>query len=101
MQAYRKRAKALHPDTGTGDDNEFVRVVEAYQRLKEEYAPKIRETKKASKTKSGEISTIAYTPVGKDVQLRVNAIKRHQDLKNIGMGAVIGFFVALGASTMT
>ena len=101
MQAYRQRAKALHPDTGTGDDNEFVRVVEAYQRLKEEYAPKIRETKKASKTKSGEISTIAYTPVGKDVQLRVNAIKRHQDLKNIGMGAVIGFFVALGASTMT
>ena len=52
MQAYRQRAKALHPDTGTGDDNEFVRVVEAYQRLKEEYAPKIKKHGKLQRPKA-------------------------------------------------
>ena len=68
IMAYCKRAKAFHPDTGTGDDNEFVRVVEAYQRLKRNCAEN-KGNKESFKTKSGEISTIAYTPVGKDVQL--------------------------------
>ena len=34
-QAYRELAKSTHPDTGSGDEEEFKRVTRAYERLVE------------------------------------------------------------------
>lgn len=35
-RAYRRRAKEVHPDTATGDEESFKRLTRAYERLSEE-----------------------------------------------------------------
>ena len=35
-QAYRRRVKEVHPDTPSGDEDEFKRVTQAYERLTDE-----------------------------------------------------------------
>ncbi|WP_238392142.1 J domain-containing protein [Halorussus amylolyticus] len=34
-RAYRERVKSVHPDRDTGDEDEFLRVKEAYERLQD------------------------------------------------------------------
>ena len=36
----------------------------------------------------------------KEIQLKASAIKRTQDITNIGMGAALGFCIAAGIATM-
>ena len=100
MTAYRSRAKELHPDSGTGDEKAFVQVVEAYQHLKQIYSEKIKAMKNKKDKNNAQVSTIAYTPVSNEVQVLVNAIKRRQDITNIGLGAALGFCIAVGVASM-
>lgn len=100
MTAYRRRAKELHPDSGSGDEKAFVQVVEAYQHLKQTYSEKIKAMKNNKGPNNAQVSTIAYTPVSNEVQVIVNAIKRRQDITNIGIGAALGFCIAVGVASM-
>ncbi|MFC7114352.1 DnaJ domain-containing protein [Natronoarchaeum sp. GCM10025703] len=35
-KAYREKVKSVHPDTADGDEEEFKRVTNAYERLTEQ-----------------------------------------------------------------
>ena len=101
-KAYRRKARELHPDTGNGDEAGFVQVVEAYENLKGIYQEKFKAMGNPGDGSDSQVSTKLFVDDAKDkeIQLKASAIKRTQDITNIGMGAALGFCIAAGIATM-
>ena len=101
-KAYRRKARELHPDTGNGDEAGFVQVVEAYENLKGIYQEKFKAMGNSGDGSDSQVSTNLFVDDAKDkeIQLKASAIKRTQDITNIGMGAALGFCIAAGIATM-
>ena len=101
-KAYRRKARELHPDTGNGDEAGFVQVVEAYENLKGIYKEKFKAMGNSGDGSDSQVSTNLFVDDAKDkeIQLKASAIKRTQDITNIGMGAALGFCIAAGIATM-